>query len=270
MPRRKTSFNKFFKKTIKKVFDYLDPVLEFFGESLGSILRIVAYSGPVPTTIQPTNVPSPILQSVNAKPRSKASSSGYANAWSNKYPSKSDSLKRIAELKMQQQNSKRASFEKAAELKMTQKSSDKNEDSNQLSPAMKKLLKDIELAEWREKSEVRPEGAQIPSQVLGKKYVYGEKQLGRKLKHLTEAAKALGFTLKASPKDIEGRKIELLQLAEHLLTRPGLVTHLNGTFNPLEPARNFGDPQSKIILGFDNTPFKNLFIIEESLNLFFQ
>jgi hypothetical protein len=250
LPRRKTSFNKFFKKTIKKVFDYLDPVLEFFGESLGSILRIVAYSGPVPTTIQPTNVPSPILQSVNAKPRSKASSSGYANAWSNKYPSKNDSLKRIAELKMQQQNSKRASFEKAAELKMTQKSSDKNEDSNQLSPAMKKLLKDIELAEWR--------------------YVYGEKQLGRKLKHLTEAAKALGFTLKASPKDIEGRKIELLQLAEHLLTRPGLVTHLNGTFNPLEPARNFGDPQSKVILGFDNTPFKNLFIIEESLNLFFQ
>ena len=90
----------------------------------------------------------------------------------------------------------------------------------------------------------------ISSVILGAEYEYGSPQLQKKSPgHLFK-----DFGISTENLSIEHQGIVYYGEVERTLNKPGLCVHRNGTMNRQEPAIIFGDPQTRIIVAFENNP----------------
>lgn len=88
-----------------------------------------------------------------------------------------------------------------------------------------------------------------PSNVLGERYKYSQKQLERKGKrHLEE----FGYSLEG--KTLKQIGMEYYQFIENILAKPNLIIYPNGQMNKQEPAEIFVDPETQNIVAFESNP----------------
>ena len=90
------------------------------------------------------------------------------------------------------------------------------------------------------------------SQALGDSYRYSGKQLKRKAStHLQD------FNISIEDKTIEEMTTEYKDLLRNILEKPNLVICEEGTLNKQEPIINIGDPETRVIISFeDNSLYK--------------
>lgn len=157
----------------------------------------------------------------NKQPKSKGSSSIFAEAFSN--PSKLSPIQKRVQLKMA------------------------NLESSGLSRNHEQLSKEIQSTEKLTK--LRRAQPLYPSQVLGDSFKYGGKQLKRKARrHLED------FGISTEGKTVEEMAIEYKNLLEIIVSKPNLVIREDGTLNKQKPTVNIGDPESREIISFENNP----------------
>ena len=219
------SINKFLKKILKLI----DPVIS--NEKLWRILREL--EKPLKpqlsdgNPISSTDILGTAQNVQNKQPKSKGSSSIFAEAFSNP--------------------SKLSPMQKRVQLKMAQNNFSNNLESSGLSRNHEQLSENIQFIE--KLTRLRRAQPLYPSQVLGDSYKYGGKQLERKApRHLED------FGICTEGKTIEEMAIEYKDLLENLVSKPNLVIREDGTLNKQEPTINIGDPKSLGILSFENNP----------------
>ena len=161
----------------------------------------------------------------NKEPKSKGSSSIFAEALNIPTPRKLSPMQTRVQLKMAQNNL----------------------ESSGLSRNHEKLSENIQFIE--KLTRLRRAQPLYPSKVLGDSYKYGVKQLERKApRHLED------FGICTEGKTVEEMAIEYKDLLEILVSKPNLVIREEGTLNKQEPTINIGDPESLGIVSFENNP----------------
>jgi len=134
-------------------------------------------------------------------------------------------------------------MQKRVQFKMAQQET--NLDASGLSKNHQQLSEEMQSLE--KKTRLRRAQPLYPSQVLGDSFKYGGKQLERKApRHL------LNFGFSIQDKTIQEMANEYRDLIEMLLSKPNLITHQDGTLNKQESTINIGDPESRIIVAFEN------------------
>jgi len=219
------SINKFLKKILKLI----DPVIS--NQKLWRILSELEKPWKPQLSdgnhISSTDNCSRAQNVQNKQPKSKGSSSIFAEAFSNP--------------------SKLSPMQKRVQLKMAQNNFLNNLESSGLSRNHEQLSKEIQSTEKLTK--LRRAQPLYPSQVLGDSFKYGGKQLERKAtRHLED------FGISTEGKTVEEMAIEYKDLLEIIVSKPNLVIREDGTLNKQEPTVNIGDPESRGIVSFENNP----------------
>lgn len=219
------SINKFLKKILKLI----DPVIS--NQKLWRILSELKKPWKPQLSngnhISSTDNCSRAQNVQNKQPKSKGSSSIFAEAFSNP--------------------SKLSPMQKRLQLKMAQNNFLNNLESSGLSQNHEQLSKEIQSTEKLTK--LRRAQPLYPSQVLGDSFKYGGKQLEKKAtRHLQD------FGISTEGKTVEEMAIEHKDLLEIIVSKPNLVIREDGTLNKQEPTVNIGDPESWAIVSFENNP----------------
>ena len=216
------SINKFLKKILKLI----DPVIsdQRFWRVLSEYGKPIKSELPDLSEVRSTNI---LGTAQNVHPKSKSSSSFFAEALS------------ISDTR------KLSPMQKRVQLKMAQNNFSNNLESSGLSRNHEQLSKDIQSTEKLTK--LRRSQPLYPSQALGDSYKYAGKQLERKApRHLQD------FGISTEGKTVEEMAIEYKDLLETILAKPNLVICEEGTLNKQEPTINIGDPETRGIVSFEN------------------
>jgi len=172
---------------------------------------------------------------------------GTAQNVQNKHPKSKSSSSFFAEALSIPNTRKLSSMQKRVQLKMAQNNFSNNLESSGLSRNHEQLSKNIQFIE--KLTRLRRAQPLYPSQVLGDSYKYGDKQLERKApSHLED------FGIYTEGKTVEEMAIEYKDLLETILAKPNLVICEEGTLNKQEPTINMGDPETRGIVSFENNP----------------
>ena len=212
-------------KLLKKFLKLIDPVIsnEKLWRILSELEKPLKSQLSDGNPISSTDILGTAQNVQNKQPKSKGSSSIFAEAFSN--PSKLSPMQKRVQLKMAKNNL----------------------ESSGLSRNHEQLSKNIQFIE--KLTRLRRAQPLYPSQVLGDSYKYGGKQLERKAtRHLED------FGICTEGKTIEEMALEYKDLLENLLSKPNLVIREDGTLNKQEPTINIGDPESLGIVSFSNNP----------------
>jgi len=212
-------------KLLKKFLKLIDPVIsnEKLWRILSELEKPLKSQLSDGNPISSTDILGTAQNVQNKQPKSKGSSSIFAEAFSN--PSKLSPMQKRVQLKMAKNNL----------------------ESSGLSRNHEQLSKNIQFIE--KLTRLRRAQPLYPSQVLGDSYKYGGKQLERKApRHLED------FGISTEGKTIEEMALEYKDLLENLLSKPNLVIREDGTLNKQEPTINIGDPESLGIVSFSNNP----------------
>ena len=208
-------------KLLRRLLEIIDPVIS--NQKLWRILNQL--KKPLKPQLSDDNLISStdILSTAqNAQPKSKGSSSIFAEALPISNPRKLSPMRTKVQLKMTQNNLESFGLSRNHE---------------QLSENVKAIEKLTRL---------RRSQPLYPSQALGDSYKYSGKQLERKApRHLQD------FDISIEGKTVEEMAIEYKDLLETILAKPNLVICEEGTLNKQEPTVNIGDPETRGIVSFE-------------------